>query len=135
MNFDGSKMRGGLGADIVLVYPKGDKLQYALQIHFAALNNVAEYEDLVHGLKLAKEIGIWRILYFGDSTSWYIKSRENGMPRTLTWPPTASMSSSSMDSSRATSSIMFPKQTMMKQTGYPRSAPLGKPSQLGYRWR
>jgi hypothetical protein len=30
-------------------------------------NNVAEYEALVHGLKLAKEIGIRRILCFGDS--------------------------------------------------------------------
>jgi hypothetical protein len=31
------------------------------------LNNIAEYEALVHGLKLAKEIGIRRILCFGDS--------------------------------------------------------------------
>jgi hypothetical protein len=38
-----------------------------LQIHFHASNNVAEYEALVHGLKLAKEIGIRRILCFGDS--------------------------------------------------------------------
>jgi hypothetical protein len=38
-----------------------------LQIHFRASNNVAEYEALVHGLKLAKEIGIQRILCFGDS--------------------------------------------------------------------
>jgi ribonuclease HI len=29
-----------------------------LQIHFTASNNVAEYEALIHGLKLAKEIGI-----------------------------------------------------------------------------
>jgi hypothetical protein len=36
-------------------------------MHFCASNNVAEYEALVHGLKLAKEIGIRRILYFGDS--------------------------------------------------------------------
>jgi ribonuclease HI len=67
MNFDGSKMLGGLGAGIVLTSPKGDKLQYVLQMHFRASNNVAEYEALVHGLKLAKEIGIWRILCFGDS--------------------------------------------------------------------
>jgi hypothetical protein len=66
MNFDGSKMHEGLGADIVLTSPKGDKLHYVLQIHFTALNNIAEYEVLVHGLKLAKEIGIWRILCFGD---------------------------------------------------------------------
>jgi ribonuclease HI len=67
MNFDGSKMRGGLGANIVLVSPKGDKMHYMLQIHFTTSNTVAEYEALIHGLKLAKEIGIQRILYFGDS--------------------------------------------------------------------
>jgi ribonuclease HI len=67
MHFNGSKMLGGLGADIVLTSPKGDKLQYVLQMHFHALNNVAEYEALVHGLKMAKEIGIRRILCFRDS--------------------------------------------------------------------
>jgi ribonuclease HI len=67
MNFDGSKMLGGLGAGVVLTSPKGDKLQYVLQMHFRVLNNVTEYEALVHGLKLAKEIGIRRILCFGDS--------------------------------------------------------------------
>src|SRR3954462_11828443 len=58
MHFDGSKMRNGLGAGIVLTSPKNDKLHYVLQIHFAASKNVAEYEALVHGVKLAKEIGI-----------------------------------------------------------------------------
>jgi ribonuclease HI len=67
MNFDGSKMRGDLGEGIVLISPKGDKLHYVLQIHFAASNNVAEYEALIHGLKLSKEIGIQRIPCFGDS--------------------------------------------------------------------
>jgi probable phosphoglycerate mutase len=57
----------GLGSGVVLTSPKGDKLQYVLQMHFRASNNVAEYEALVHGLKMAKEIAIWRILYFGDS--------------------------------------------------------------------
>ncbi|KAK1602739.1 hypothetical protein QYE76_026971 [Lolium multiflorum] len=33
----------------------------------AASNNVAEYEALIHGLKLAKEIGVRRILLPGDS--------------------------------------------------------------------
>jgi hypothetical protein len=67
MNFDGSNMRGGLGAGIVLISPKGDKLHYMLHIHFTASNNVVEYEALTHGLKLANEIGIQRILCFGDS--------------------------------------------------------------------
>ena len=67
MHFDGSKMRLGLGAGIMLSSPKGDWLRYTLQIHFAASNNVAEYEALVHGLRLAKELGIRRILCYGDS--------------------------------------------------------------------
>ena len=60
-------MRTGLGAGVVLTSPKGDKLKYALQIHFAASNNVTEYEVLIHGLRLAKELGIRRILCYGDS--------------------------------------------------------------------
>jgi ribonuclease HI len=54
-----------LGAGFVFTSPKGDKLQYVLQIHFRVSNNIAEYEALVHGLKLAN--GIRRILCFGDS--------------------------------------------------------------------
>src|SRR3954470_1330828 len=67
MHFDGSKLRNGLGAGIVLTSPKRDQPKYVLQIHFAASNNVAEYEALIHGLKVAKEIGIRRILCYGDS--------------------------------------------------------------------
>jgi ribonuclease HI len=55
-----------LGDGVVFTSPKRHKLLYVLQIHFRASNNVAEYEALVHGLKLAKEIGIRRILYFRD---------------------------------------------------------------------
>jgi ribonuclease HI len=67
MHFDGSKVLGGLGAGVVLTSPKGDKLQYVLQMHFRTSNNIAKYKALVHGLNMAKEIGIWRILCFGDS--------------------------------------------------------------------
>jgi ribonuclease HI len=35
-------------------------------MHFRASNNITEYEALVHGLKLAKEIGIRRVLCYGD---------------------------------------------------------------------
>ena len=66
MHFNGSKMHLGLGAGIVLSSPKGDRLKYTLQIHFATSNNVAEYEALVHGLRLAKELGIRCILCYGN---------------------------------------------------------------------
>ena len=67
MHFDGSKTKIGPGAGIVLTSPKQDKLKYVLQIHFTASNNVAEYEALVHGIKVAKEIDIRRIECFVDS--------------------------------------------------------------------
>src|SRR3954449_1357610 len=67
MHFDGSKNLEGCGAGVVHTSPKNEKLSYVLQIHFMASNNVAEYEALVHGLKVAREIGIRRIQCFGDS--------------------------------------------------------------------
>ena len=67
MRFDGSKVKEGLGAGVVLTSSKKDVLKYVLQIHFATSNNVAEYEALVHGLKVSKEIGVRRIRCYGDS--------------------------------------------------------------------
>ena len=67
MHFDGSKCKIGLGAGIDLTSPKQDQLRYVLQIHFSASNNVAEYEAVIHGLNVAKDIGICRILCLGDS--------------------------------------------------------------------
>ena len=66
MHFDGSKCKIRLGAGIVLTSPKQDQLRYVLQIHFSASNNVAEYEALIHGLDVAKDIGS-RIECFGDA--------------------------------------------------------------------
>ena len=67
MHFDGSKCKIGLGAGIVLTSPKKDQLRYVLQIHFSASNNVAENEAVIHGLNVAKDIGIRWITCFGDS--------------------------------------------------------------------
>ena len=67
MHFDGSKMKEGAGAGVVLQSLTGEKLSYVLQIHFNASNNVAEYEALLHGLHMAKEIGVKKLLCFGDS--------------------------------------------------------------------
>jgi hypothetical protein len=66
MHFDGSNLKKGLGAGVVLTSPKGDNMRYVLQINFRASNNVAEYEALVHGLKVAKEVGVRRIVCYGD---------------------------------------------------------------------
>lgn len=55
------------GARIVLVSPKGDKLNYVLHIHFTVCNNEAEYEALSYGLRMVISLGIHRLLAQGDS--------------------------------------------------------------------
>lgn len=67
MYFDGSKQVTGTGAGVVLISPTGERLRYVLQIHFAASHNVAEYEALLHGLRLAVSLGIRRMIVRGDS--------------------------------------------------------------------
>jgi ribonuclease HI len=58
MHFDGSKLLHDSGAGVTLKSPKGDELSYVLQIHFPTTKNIAEYEALLYGLRVAKEIGV-----------------------------------------------------------------------------
>jgi ribonuclease HI len=68
MYFDGSKRVQGAGAGVVLISPQGDKLKYVLRMSFPqASNNEAEYEALLHGMKMAKACGATRLKIFGDS--------------------------------------------------------------------
>src|SRR4051812_47650145 len=68
MFFDGSKRQQGAGAGVVLISPKGTKLKYVLQINFShASNNEAEYEGLLHGMRMAKTCGTTRLIIYGDS--------------------------------------------------------------------
>ena len=67
MHFDGSRSMHGLGAGVVLTSPKGDQLKYVLQIHFAASNNVAEYEALVFDLQKAISLKVVMLKVVGDS--------------------------------------------------------------------
>jgi ribonuclease HI len=86
MYFDGSKRVQGAGAGVVFqsrvqctltdqkgfknckISPQGDKLKYVLRMSFPqASNNEAEYEALLHGMKMAKAYGATRLKIFGDS--------------------------------------------------------------------
>jgi ribonuclease HI len=57
----------GVGVGVLLISPKGEKLQYVLQIFWKVSNNEAEYEALLYGLGLAVSLGIKRLLVYGDS--------------------------------------------------------------------
>jgi ribonuclease HI len=68
MYFEGSKRVQGAGAGVVLISPQGDKLKYVLRMSFPqASNNEAEYEALLHEMKMAKACGATRLKIFGDS--------------------------------------------------------------------
>jgi ribonuclease HI len=67
MYFNGSLKLEGAGAGVLLISPKGEQLKYVLQIFWKVSNNEAEYEALLHKLRLAISLGIKRLLVYGDS--------------------------------------------------------------------
>jgi hypothetical protein len=67
INFDGSLQLQGAGARILVTSPKGESFKYVMQIHFPASNNVAEYEALLHGLRITMALGIHRLKVLSDS--------------------------------------------------------------------
>jgi ribonuclease HI len=67
MYFDGSLKLEGTGAGVLLISPTGEQLNYVLQIFWKVSNNEAEYEALLHGLRLAASLDIKRLLVYGDS--------------------------------------------------------------------
>ena len=67
MYFDGTLNINDAGAGILFITPTKDKLRYVLRIHFLASNNAAEYETCLHGLRIAVELGVKRLMIYGDS--------------------------------------------------------------------
>ena len=67
MYFDGLLKLGGAGAGVLLISPNGKQLKYVLQILWQATNNEAEYEALIHGLRVTITLRIKRLLVYGDS--------------------------------------------------------------------
>jgi len=61
MYFDRSLMKTGAGAGLLFILPLGVHIRYVIRIHFAASNNIAEYEALVNGLKIVIELGVRRL--------------------------------------------------------------------------
>ncbi|GJT23265.1 reverse transcriptase domain-containing protein [Tanacetum coccineum] len=55
---NGSSYTYGSGAGLILTNPEGMEFTYALRFKFDAINNEAEYEALIAGLKIAEQMGI-----------------------------------------------------------------------------
>jgi hypothetical protein len=65
--FDGLVMKTGAGAGLLFISPLGEHMRYVVRLHFPASNNMAEYEALLCGLRIAIETGIKRLDVKGDS--------------------------------------------------------------------
>ena len=64
---DGSSNMSGAGAGLILISPEEIVAEYILRFEFSATNNGAEYEALIVGLRIAKELGVDRLQVHSDS--------------------------------------------------------------------
>jgi hypothetical protein len=67
LHFDRSVMKTGAGSGLLFISPLGEHMRYAVRLHFPASNNIAEYEALLCGPKIAIETGIKRLDVRRDS--------------------------------------------------------------------
>jgi ribonuclease HI len=65
--FDGLVMKTKAGAGLLFISPLGEHMRYAVPLHFPASNNMAEYEALLCGLRIAVETDIKHLDVRGDS--------------------------------------------------------------------
>ena len=56
--FDGAYSKAGKGAGIIIVSLESKVFNFAFRLEFEATNNVAEYEALLLGIEIAKDMGI-----------------------------------------------------------------------------
>ena len=51
-------MKKGASVGLVFVSPLGVHMRYMVHLHFPSSNNMAEYEALINGLRIAIKLGI-----------------------------------------------------------------------------
>ena len=67
MYFNGLLMKKDTSTGLVFISPLEVRMRYMVRIHFPSSNNVAEYEVLINGLRIAVELGVRRLDVRGDS--------------------------------------------------------------------
>lgn len=73
MLFDGSSYGSVGGAGVVFETPQGELFSYSFKLDFPCRNNVVEYEALILGLRIAKELNLGNVEVKGDSRLLRIK--------------------------------------------------------------
>ena len=67
LSVDGSSNQQGSGAGVILEGPNGVLIEQSLRFAFKASNNQAEYEALIAGMLLAREMGARSLVAKSDS--------------------------------------------------------------------
>lgn len=67
INVDGSSNTSRSRVKLILTSPKEDIIQYALHFRFRSINNAVEYEALITGLKISKELRVQHLKAYSDS--------------------------------------------------------------------
>ena len=67
MHVDGASNYKGSGVGMVFVTPYGLMLEQAITLGFKASNNEAEYEALLAGLRMAKDLAVKKQVIHSDS--------------------------------------------------------------------
>ena len=65
--FDGASSREGSGAGIVLISLTQQVVTLSYKLQFQTTNNTAEYEALILGMKVVKDLGVEQLVAYGDS--------------------------------------------------------------------
>jgi ribonuclease HI len=79
MNFDGAFSRSGKGVGIVLQDPNGKVFKFAYILKFDATNIVVEYEAMMLGLDICKDMDVKCLNIKGDS-DLVIQQLKNNFP-------------------------------------------------------
>ena len=64
---DGSAALGIGGVRVILFSPEKDVLKYGVQLQFPTMNNEAEYEAILTGLRVVKALGVRNLMLNSDS--------------------------------------------------------------------
>ena len=67
MYFDGASTQNSTGTGVVLISPSKENIHLSYKLDFKTMNNVAEYEALLLGVKATKDMGIMCMKIFGDA--------------------------------------------------------------------
>jgi len=85
LSMDGSSNQQGSGAGVILEGPNGLLIEQTLRFAFKASNNQVEYEALIAGMLLAKEMGARSLLAKSDSQLVTGQVTRSTRPRIHRW--------------------------------------------------